>query len=263
MMNQNGIEAFTNFAMDVIQRSGQEALSFYGKGKRGIKFDEDLVTQAELHLMDYFQTQIQAHFPEHQIFRNNQVENDYSHDEKRYLWIFDPLDGADNFQTGIPIWGMSVALLENFWPIFGLFHMPVTGDLFHAHAGKTAFRGQQEISVSADENVDDESLLLTYSRFHTQYQTKFPGKIRNLGCTAAHICYVATGRAAAAVLSNESFQDLAAARVIIEAAGAKFFKMDGTDFFLNAFLDGDKIDGQLLVTAPDRFEQVKTYLNKM
>ena len=63
--------------------------------------------------------------------------------EERYLWIFDPFDGVANFQAGIPVWGLSLALLENFWPILGAFYMPVTGDLFHAVAGQKRLSGQK------------------------------------------------------------------------------------------------------------------------
>ena len=130
----HGIEDLTQFALDVIRRSGEKALSYYGKGDRRIKFDEALVTEADSHLMNFFQDQLDNHFPEHQVLKNNQVNKDYTHDGKRYVWIYDPLDGVANFQAGIPIWGISLALIENFWPIFGVFYMPATGDLFHAQA---------------------------------------------------------------------------------------------------------------------------------
>ncbi len=47
--------------------------------------------------------------------------------------------------------------------------MPATGDLFHAQADKNAFWGDKKIDVNTKENVDDESLLLTFSRFHQHY----------------------------------------------------------------------------------------------
>jgi len=262
-LKPHGIEDLSRFAMDVIQRCGEEALSFYGKGNPGIKFDEDLITEADYHLMQFFQDQLHTHFPEHQIFRNNQADTDYTHDEKRYLWIFDPLDGVANFQAGIPIWGLSLALIENFWPIFGIFYMPSTGDLFHARAGQNAYLGKEEIRVSDYKNINDESLLLTFSRFHHHYRSSFPGKIRDLGCTGAHICYVAMGRADSAVLANESFQDLAAAGIILEAAGGKICNMDGSDFFLNEYLDGQKIQHHLLVMAPEIYSQVRNCIQEI
>jgi len=253
----------TGFGMEVIRRSGEKALSYYGKGKRHVKFDEGLVTEAELHLTEFFQDQLHAHFPEHQALKNNQAINGYTHEGKRYLWIFDALDGVANFQAGIPVWGISLALLENFWPIFGVFFMPATGDIFHARAGSDAYWGKEKIRVSAQENINDESLLLTYSRFHHHYHSTFPGKIRDLGCTVAHLCYVAMGRAEAAVIANEAYEDLAAARVIVEAAGGKFYKMDGSEFYLNEYLDGQKINDHLLVMPPHAYDQVRDCLGEV
>lgn len=257
-----GIGDLTEFTAKVLRRLGKEALKFYGKGDHRLKFDEELVTTAELHLTRIFTDELGRKFPEHQVLEVYDQKGAYTHDEKRYLWIFDAIDGVDNFQTGIPLWAVSLALLENFWPILGAVYMPATGDHFHARAGQAAFRGKDKISISTQESVDDESLLLTFSRFHHHYHSSFPGKIRNMGCTSAHICYVAMGRADAAVIANESFKGLAAARVLIESAGGRILKMDGSDLHLNEYLSGEKIDDHLLVTAPGRYQSVMRCLKK-
>jgi len=134
-----GVDDLTQFAMEVIRLAGKEALSYYGKGKAHLRFDEGLVTEAELRLTEFFETQLLAKFPGHQIFNHNQQNKGYTHEGTRHLWVFDALDGVANFQAGIPIWGISLALLENFWPIFGVFHMPVTHDIFHARAEQPAY----------------------------------------------------------------------------------------------------------------------------
>ncbi len=255
-----GLEEMNRFSVDLVKQAGDEALNYYGKGRTRAVFDQNLVTEAELRLSNYFQEELSHQFPDHLAFSSSQIRSDYSHDEKRYLWIFDPIDGVDNFQAGIPIWGISLALLENFWPVLGVFYMPATGDLFHAQADKNAYWRDQIIHVNSKGNVDDESLLLTFSRFHQQYQSEFPGKIRNMGCTAAHICYVAKGRADAAIIANESYQDLAATRVIIEAAGGKICKMDGTKFHLSDYMERGRIDEHLLVASPKNIDQVLAYL---
>jgi myo-inositol-1(or 4)-monophosphatase len=259
----HGIEELSGFAMEFIKQAGKKALAHYGKGRPQVKFDESVVTEAELQLTDFFQEQLQQRYPRHHVFRFNEIKENYSHEEERYLWIFDPFDGVANFQAGIPVWGLSLALLENFWPIFGVFYMPATDDLFHARAGQSAYLGKKKIQVSTRETINDESLFFTYSRFHQHYRSTFPGKIRNLGCASAHICYVAMGRADAVLLSNESFQGLAAARVIIEAAGGKFCKIDGSDFYLNEYLNGHRIEDHLLIAAPENFSQVRDSLKPM
>lgn len=254
------IQELMDFAMAAAREAGEQALKYYGRGRSGVAFDETLVTEAELHLDEVLRSQLGSRFPEHSLFQNHQPDAAYSHEGKRYLWIYDPLDGVANFQAGIPVWGMSLALLENFWPVLGLFYMPATRDLFHARAGNRAFWGARHIHIASRDDLSDESVLFTYSRFHETYGSTFPGKIRNLGSTVAHICYVAAGRATAALVSQEAFQDLAAARVILEAAGGCFHKLDGGEFFLNEYLDGERIDQPLLAAGPRNFRLVSAHV---
>lgn len=259
-----GLEELVRFSMDLIQKSGQEALAFYGKGNLQQKFDENLVTEAELHLREFFQDQLYGRFPDHQVFTSFEgVNKGYTREGKRYLWVYDALDGIANFQAGIPIWGISLALLDNYWPLFGIYYLPATGDLFHARAGGKAFRGEQEIRVSPQKAIDDESLLLTYSRFHHRYQSVFPGKMRDLGCTGAHLCYVAMGRAEAALISNETYQGLAACCMIVEAAGGSIFRMDGSPFQLSDHLQGERIMEPLLVATKQTSGQVRKSLREI
>ncbi|MBW2028303.1 MAG: inositol monophosphatase [Deltaproteobacteria bacterium] len=257
---KRGIEDLMAFGLEIIRRSGEVALSYYGKARAAVKFDERLVTEAELALREFFREEVERNYPEHQIFMNTQDTQNYTHRGNGALWVYNPLDGVANFQGGIPIWGSSLALLENFWPILGVFHMPATGDLFHALAGKEAFHGDSKIHVSSEEDIDDESMLLTYSRFHQQFRSSFPGKIRNMGCTNAHVCYVAMGRADAAILANVTYEDLAACRIIVESAGGKIYGMDGTEFFLNEYLDGRRISDPIVVTAPATQGLVREYI---
>ena len=127
--------------------------------------------------------------------------------------------------------------------------MPVTDDIFYAQAGQKAYWGKEEIHIPKPDEINNESVLLTYSRFHNHYRSTFPGKIRNLGSTAAHICYVARGRAEGALLAHVSYQDLAAAQIILNAAGGKICRLDGSEFHLSEYLGGQRIEEHLLAAA--------------
>ncbi len=70
------------------------------------------------------------------------------------------------------------------------------------------------------------------------------------------------GRADAAIIASESFQGLAAARVIVEAAGGKICKIDGSEFQLNEYLDGQRINEHLLIAAPENLSQVRGFLKQ-
>jgi myo-inositol-1(or 4)-monophosphatase len=247
------IDELYTFAQETILHMGREALTFFNQ-KSHLKsaFDQELVTQADLHLNQSFHNIIANRYPKHQAFGQGPLDEGYTHGAGRYLWVFDALDGVDNFQSGIPIWGMSIALYENYWPVLGLFYMPATDDLFRACAGQDAYWNDRQIKMENRGAISQESLLLTFSRFHLDYKSQFPGKIRDFGSTGAHICYVAMGRADAAFIANESFKDLCAVRVIIEAAGGKLLKSDGSAFFLGDYIDRARIDDRLIITSPSR-----------
>ncbi len=260
--DEQAVEKLLVFAKDVVSGAGEKALSLYGKGNAAVRFDEGLVTSAELELADFFKERLNSVFPGHGIFGDTLPVEDYVHGDKRYLWIYDPLDGVANFQAGIPIWGISLALLENYWPVFGVTFMPVTGDLFHAIVGRKAYWGEREIKTPPTGGISNESVLLTYSRFHNHYQSTFPGKIRNLGSTAAHVIYVAMGRAEGALLANVSYGDLAAAQIILEAAGGKIHRMDGRQFDLSDYLGGQRIEEHLIAAPEGSFEAIRMYLKR-
>jgi myo-inositol-1(or 4)-monophosphatase len=158
---------------------------------------------------------------------------------------------------------MSLALYENNWPVLGYFYMPVTDDLFCATAEQQAFWNERPLTLVDRGDLSQESLMLTFSRFHQHYRSQFPGKIRALGSTGVHACYVAMGRADAAVVANESFKDLAAVRIIVESVGAKIYKADGSDFFLGDHVDGSRIDSHLVITSPANAESIFECLQRI
>lgn len=258
-----GIDELLQFAKETVRSAGEKALTLYGKGNLQVKFDEKLVTEAELTQMDFFKARLASIFPGHGVLGDPLPTEDYVHGEKRYLWIYDPLDGVANFQAGIPIWGVSLALLENFWPVFGVTYMPVTNDLFYAVVGQKAYWGDKEIRIPDTGEISNESVLLTYSRFHNHYHSTFPGKIRNLGSTSAHISYVVRGRAEAALLSNVSYRDLAAAQIILMAAGGKIHRLDGREFHLSDYLSGQRIEEHLIAAPEGSFESIRMYLKRI
>ncbi len=260
---ESRIEDLTQFAKDAISRTGDVALRYYGKGDPELRFDESLVTEAELHLANFFRSRLQATFPEHRLYGDAEMEKDYVHGQKGYMWVFDAPCGVANFQAGIPIWGVSLALLENHWPIFGAFYMPATGDLFYAEAGKKAYWGREEIHVAGSGEISNESLLLTYSRFQGRYRSSFPGKIRNMGCNASHICYVARGRAEAALIANVSYPDLAAAKIILDAAGGEIRCLDGRELNFSDYLEGQKIDEHLIAAPKGAHKSISMYLQEI
>ncbi|MBW1871564.1 MAG: inositol monophosphatase, partial [Deltaproteobacteria bacterium] len=143
----------------------------------------------------------------------------------------------------------------------GVFHLPVTGEVYSATAGGKAMLNDREIAVR-DEALDNEALLLTYSRFHSDFSTYFPGKVRSLGSSVAHIGYVARGAAGGAILGNVHVWDVAAGMVILEAAGGSICGLDGRKVDLSDFLGGQKIDRVLIAAAKGQHKEIGNTLQR-
>ncbi|SFM52942.1 inositol monophosphatase family protein [Thermodesulforhabdus norvegica] len=249
-----------SFALNALKNVASVALQYYGKGNPSVKFDHELVTSAEMVIDRQMRDEIRSSFPEAAIFGEGTKAVEYRHGEAGLMWVYDALDGVANFQAGIPMWGISLALVENFWPVFGAYFIPVTGDMFWAFADEKAYWNGKEICHEEGEPTNNESLLFTYSRFHDHFKTNFPGKIRNLGCSGAHICYVAAGRADGAVLYNVGFRDLIAPSIIVKSAGGYIGRVDGEPFYINDYIDGRGIKEFLLAARKDEHEQIRSYL---
>ena len=246
----NNVSDFLNFAIESVHSMGKYSLSFYGKGSVSTKFDENLITEAELKVMQEFEILLENSYPGHKIFDHSEPPAEYTHDSSRYTWVIDPLDGLANFQAGIPVWGISLALLDNYWPVLGVFYMPASNDIFYATANGTAFWNDRELAPSNITKVDNESVLLTTSRFHKIFKSNFPGKIMAMGCSGAHLCYTACGRGDGVITAKESYKGLAAVCVIAQSAGIQIFRMDGKPFSYGEYLEGRDFNEPLLMASP-------------
>ena len=82
------VQELSEFALEMVRQAGQKALTYYGKGQPDTKFDEGLITETELHLMDYFQDQLNSRFPDHQIFRGDPLGNEYTHGQQALCMDF-------------------------------------------------------------------------------------------------------------------------------------------------------------------------------
>lgn len=250
-----------SFARALARAGGRIAMLHYGQANPRLKFDETLVTEADLAVQEHLRQEVARRFPDHR-FLGEETGTTEGPEQGEYLWVVDPVDGTSCFSKGYPVWGVSLAVLHEEKPVLGVFHMPVTGELFSAHTGGKPICDDEAISARTDEVVDNESLMLTYSRFHRDFDTTFPGKVRSLGSTVAHICYVARGAAWGAVLNNIHIWDVVAGQVILEAAGGEIRDLDGNRFDPARYLEETRVDRVLLAAAKKQHRHVKSYISE-
>lgn len=148
---------------------------------------------------------------------------------ERLNWIIDPLDGTTNFIHGIPVFSVSIALMDGDEIISGVVHEANLEESFYAWKNSKAYLNNQEIKVSLAAKISN-SLLATgfpysdYSRLEP-YMKMFTHLlhhshgVRRIGSAAVDLAYVACGRFEGFYEYGLSPWDVAAGTLIVKQAG--------------------------------------------
>jgi myo-inositol-1(or 4)-monophosphatase len=152
------------------------------------------------------------------------------------LWVIDPLDGTVNYANGIPIFCVSIGLVEEGRPVLGVVHDPVRDETFTAIAGGGARLDGEEIRLPKKEKMSDLvlSLALPAGGWATR-ERRLRRRIRVsrvLGSAALSLTYVANGRFDGFVQAGGlSPWDVCAAGLIAAEGGARLSAVDGGEWF--------------------------------
>lgn len=150
--------------------------------------------------------------------------------ESSRQWIVDPIDGTVNFYYGIPHFCISIALRVEDEIILGVIHDPIVGETWTVEKGGQPQLNGKPISCSKRDKLeecalfigcgkDEEALRVGLERFRKA--SLRARKMRMMGSAALGLAYIATGRLDAYVESRISLWDIAAGKLLVEAAGGK------------------------------------------
>jgi myo-inositol-1(or 4)-monophosphatase len=156
------------------------------------------------------------------------------------VWVIDPIDGTNNFVSGLGNFGVCIGLLERGEPVLGVV-LDVTRDLVYAAArGQGAWIGSRRLQVAQDPLSDRSMLMLTSNlldkqgrlpAFVTRWLSQTNWKIRVLGSAAIEAVQVAAGVAHGAITVNGKLWDVAAPAAIVLEAGGLVTTFDGRPIF--------------------------------
>lgn len=144
-----------------------------------------------------------------------------SNEEKNGVyWVVDPLDGSLNFNQGIPLCCISIALYEGNNPILGVIYDFYRNEMFSGIVGLGTWLNDNEIIISSIKKDKKEAVLATgfssYMNYNKSELDKFVSyvqdfkKVRLFGSAALSLAYLACGRVDAYYEKNIAFWDVAA-----------------------------------------------------
>ena len=157
-------------------------------------------------------------------------------------WIIDPLDGTTNFIHGLPIWSISLALVDKLDPILGIVFDVPGNELFSAIKGGGTYLNGEAVFKNNAQTIQ-ESLIGTgfpYSNFDMKgdYMSLFEAVeqksrgVRRLGSAAIDLAWTACGRFAGFYETGLQSWDVAAGALLIQEAGGKVSDFSGGEDWL-------------------------------
>jgi myo-inositol-1(or 4)-monophosphatase len=174
-------------------------------------------------------------------------EGSASFANEKYKWVIDPLDGTTNFTHGLPVYAISIALMEGDDLIGGVVYEINKDEMFRAVKGEGAWLNDRQIRVSARTKLSNSLLATGFPYYDFEQMTAYlkilnefmqtTHGLRRMGSAAVDLAYVACGRFEGFFEYNLNAWDVAAGSIIVKEAGGKV-----TDFKLgNNFLFGREI----------------------
>ncbi|MFB6270317.1 MAG: inositol monophosphatase [Halobacterium sp.] len=94
---------------------------------------------------------IRSTHPEHAVYAE---ESGDVATEGDYRWIVDPLDGTNNFVSGLPSFATAAAVLDDDGPVVGCVYVPVSDDLYVARRGEGLRHDGTAVSAASDVPVE-------------------------------------------------------------------------------------------------------------
>lgn len=204
---------------------------FFAEGASvGTKADTSYVTEADLTLERRLREMTAAAFPGHGV-----VGEEFGRHlpDAEFQWVFDPVDGTEEFVRRLPTFGSIIGLFFRGEPVVGVIELPALEWRAEAAFGRgTFYNGARMRIADLDPATPADKIRLTMSARanFTHYREDghlfeavtraFPNQCIYRSCYA-HLCAV-TGASDAALDVANPIWDTAAARILAEEAGGAF-----------------------------------------
>ena len=224
-------------AIEAALRAGRMIAERYPAGRNvTVKGYRDIVTDTDIAAEAIIMNLIRARFPDHTIISE---EAGGSQIGSRYTWIVDPVDGTSNYAHRIPVFAVSIGVLERGEPLIGVIHDPLRDQTFVAERGQGATLDDAPLHVSPVTRLDHALVGLDWMHSdegrervlaHLHRCASRCGTVRLLGAATLGLAYVAAGWLDAYFHLALKPWDAAAGMLLVAEAGGRCTTLKGEPY---------------------------------
>jgi len=201
------------------------------------KHANDLLTETDLAVQRFIVGRIREAYPDDFIVAEEEGQHIFPDDPNRRTWLIDPIDGTQNFVRGLfPEFGVSVALAEDNRPVVGGVAMPGIETTFMAEQGNGAYRNGAKMDVAGTDSLELSRVEIDFSNPPDRQATLDQasrvfvecGQVRCVCAAVVPLCSVAAGEMDGYIHVSLNPWDFAAGYILIEEAGGRVSRPDGS-----------------------------------
>ncbi|TAA72119.1 inositol monophosphatase family protein [Planococcus salinarum] len=188
----------------------------------------DLVTNIDKEIEQFFISRINRDFPEHRIF-GEEGFGDEIRDQKGVIWLLDPIDGTMNFVHQKRNFAISLGIYDEGIGKLGYIYDVVNDDLYHGVLGGGAYYNDEKLCRLSDTVIEESIIAMNatwavpnryFDHNGTLQLIQDVRGIRSYGSAALELAYLASGRIDAYISMRLSPWDIAGGMVIAREVGA-------------------------------------------
>jgi len=230
------MNSYLDTAVSAARAAGELLRSNFGKDLDVSAFEaHDIKLDLDVRSQQLITDMLLERFPDHAIYGEEGIAGNQESD---FQWIVDPIDGTVNYFYSIPHFCVSIALREKGEILIGVIYDPMRDELWEVEKGGTPRLNGAPIRTSQRKVLSDAIVSVGMSKTKTTIAQGLPllakyvekvRKCRLMGSAALDLAYVACGRLDAYIEQSVSLWDIAAGKLLLEAAGGAIEVTPRTD----------------------------------
>lgn len=231
-----GAAEVANEAAELIARSFNNTHEVTHKGT------VDLVTEVDIASERLIKKLLHDRFPDIRFLGEEDGGDDWRNGQ---VWVVDPIDGTTNFANRLPHFCVSIALCQEGKPKAGAIVNPITRDTYTCWQNGGAWLNGQQLRVNQISEINDALAVTGFPYNRREHLDEILERlrimlmktqcVRRLGSAALDLCYIARGIYSIYWETNLKPWDVAAGILLVEEAGGKVSRFDGSSMMLDSY----------------------------